>query len=159
MNAPSVRLAPLLRRLARDEAGSAAVELGVLAPILILLCLGLIEVGRYASFAVMTVNAARAGVQYGAQNLVTAIDHTGMQQAALNDGQNIGGLSAQASHFCQCSDGSASACLGTDCPAPLHRIVWVQVKTSGAYSSLLSFPGIPASIAVGGSAIMRSQQQ
>ncbi len=149
----------LLRRFASDERGSAAVELGVLAPILILLCLGLIEVGRYANFAVLTVNAARAGVQYGAQNLVTAIDHSGMQQAALNDGQKIGGLNAQATHFCQCSDGSASSCLGTDCPAPLHRIVWVQVKTTGAYSSLLSFPGIPATIAVGGTAIMRSQQQ
>jgi hypothetical protein len=154
-----MHLRPFLRRFHRDERGAAAVELGVLAPVLIFVCLGLVEVGRYENFSIMTVNAARAGAQYGVQNLVTTADDTGIQRAALADGSNLSGLSATSRHFCQCSDGSASACLAGDCPLPLHRIVWVQVNTTGKYSSLLNFPGLPASITVGGTAIMRSQQQ
>ncbi|GAC1404701.1 MAG: hypothetical protein NVSMB64_08370 [Candidatus Velthaea sp.] len=151
--------AAFLRTFARDEGGSAAVEIGVIAPILIFMCFGIVEIARYENFSIMTVNAARAGVQYGAQNLVTAVDNTGMQNAALADGQNIAGLTATAKHYCQCSDGSASACLATDCPTPLHRIVWVQVNTTGTFSSLLNFPGLPASITLGGTAIMRNLQQ
>lgn len=145
--------------MSRREAGAAAVELAIMAPILILLCLGVIEIGRYENLSIKMVNAARAGVQYGAQSLVTASDNTGMQQAALADGENASGLTAVASHICQCSDGSASTCLSSDCPAPLHRIVWVTVTTTGRFSSILSAPGIPASIAVGSTAVMRSLQQ
>ncbi|GAC1533843.1 MAG: hypothetical protein NVS2B17_02040 [Candidatus Velthaea sp.] len=147
------------RRFFRDEGGAAAVEIGAIAPILILMCFGIVEIARYENFSIMTVNAARAGVQYGAQNLVTAVDNAGMQTAALADAQNIAGLTATAKHYCQCSDGSTSACLASDCPAPLHRIVWVQVDTTGAFNSLLNFPGLPANITVGGTAIMRNLQQ
>lgn len=145
--------------MTRHEAGGAAVELAVMAPILILLCLGVIEIGRYENVSIKMVNAARAGVQYGAQSLVTASNDAGMQQAALADGENASGLSAIATHICQCSDGSASTCLSSDCPAPLHRIVWVKVTTTGSFNSLLSVPGIPSSIAVGSTAVMRSLQQ
>lgn len=153
------RVGSLLRTLARDEFGSAAVELGIIAPILIFLCFGIVEIARYETFSIMTVNAARSGVQYGSQNLVTALDNVGMTNAALGDAQNLTGLTATASHMCQCSDGSVSTCLATDCPAPLHRIVWVQVTTTGAFTSLLSFPGLPNRITVGGTAIMRDLQQ
>ncbi len=159
MSAVRRAAAALLRRLSRAEGGAAIVEISVVAPVLIFLCFGIVEIARYETFSIMVANAARAGVQYGAQNLVTALDNPGMQTAALSDAQNLSGISAVASHSCQCSDGSASSCLATDCPNPLHRIVWVQVQTTGRFSSLLSFPGLPATLTVGGTAIMRTAQQ
>lgn len=142
----------------RRERGAAAVEVAVAAPLLFLLCFGAVEVARYEHFSILVANAARAGVQYGAQNPVTANDNAGMQTAALTDAQNLPGLAAVATHFCQCSDGSASTCASTDCPYPLHRITWVQVQTSGTFSSLLNFPGVPNTVTVGGNAVMRTAE-
>jgi Flp pilus assembly protein TadG len=139
------------------DAGAALVELSIVAPLLLVLLIGIIEVARYATFAIMVGNAARAGVQYGSHNLTTALDNSGMQNAALNDGQNISGLGATASHFCKCADGSASTCAATDCSAN-HRIVYVQVNTTGTFSSIAHFPGIPTTFNVNGLAVMRVAQ-
>ena len=83
---------------------------------LVLLLIGLIEVGRYGNYTIMAGNAARAGVQYGAQNTITAADTTGMKTSADDDAQNVAGLTATASNYCECADGSASTCLGDGLP-------------------------------------------
>jgi hypothetical protein len=129
-------------------------------PLLVLLLIGLIEVGRYGNYTIVIGNAARAGVQYGARNTVTAADITGMQNHALSDGQSLTGLTATASNYCECADGSASTCLATDCPAS-HRIIYVQVLTAATIPSLTNFAYLPASlrtITVQGKAVMRVAQ-
>jgi Flp pilus assembly protein TadG len=147
-------------RTATGDDGTALAEIAVILPMLVLLLVGLVEVGRYGNYAILVGNAARAGVQYGAQNLVTAADITGMQNTALNDAQSISGLTATASNYCECADGTASTCLGTDC-ATSHRIVYVQVLTTGTVPSLTNYPGLPAilrTITVHGKAVMRVAQ-
>jgi Flp pilus assembly protein TadG len=145
------------RRLTTAEDGSALAEMAIILPMLCLLLVGLTEVGRFGYYSILVGNAARAGVQYGAQDNGTAADNAGMQSSALNDGQNVTGLTATASHRCECADGTASNCLQNDCPAS-HRILYVQVATTGTFPSLLNFPGLPASlrsVTVNGNAIMR----
>jgi hypothetical protein len=146
-----------LGRLASADSGSAIAELAIISPLLVLMLIGLIEVGRFAQYSIVVGNAARAGVQYGAQDLGTADDLTGMQNAAKNDGQNVGGLSATATRFCRCADGSASTCQPTDC-ANNHRLVFVQVDATGTFQSILHVPGIPGSQTVTSTAIMRVAQ-
>ena len=146
--------------LARGESGSALAEIAVVLPLLVLLLIALIEVGRFGSYIIMTENAARAGVQYGAQNTITALDTAGMKTSAKNDAQNDTGLSANAITFCQCADGTGSTCLATDC-ASSHRLIFVEVDTTGTWQSLTHFPGLPASlraITVQGKAVMRVAQ-
>jgi Flp pilus assembly protein TadG len=148
------------RLLARGDSGSALAEIAVVLPMLVLLLIGLIEVGRYGRYLIMTGNAARAGVQYGAQNTITALDIAGMRAAAKTDAQNDAGLSANPTSFCQCADGSASTCLPTDCSSS-HRLVFVQVDTTGTWPSLTNFPYLPASlrtITIQGRAVMRVAQ-
>lgn len=140
-----------LRGLFSNQDGAALVEFAIVAPFLILLLLGLIEMGRYANFAVLVGDASRAGVQYGAQNITTAADDPGMQLAALNDGQNTTGMTAAASQSCKCAD--LSPCLTTDVPADCgnagnHRILWVQVTTTGNFTSLFNYPLLPNKITV-----------
>ena len=90
-------------RASRGDAGAALVEMTIVAPLLILLLIGIVEVARYATFAIMVGNAARAGVQYGAQSMVLALDSSGLQNAAKNDAQNIAGLqNPSAGYFCKC---------------------------------------------------------
>ena len=146
--------------LARGESGSALAEIAVVLPMLVLLLIGLIEVGRFGSYLIMTENAARAGAQYGAQNTITADDPNGMKTSAKNDAQNDAGLTANAITFCQCADGSASTCLATDCSSS-HRLIFVEVDTTGTWQSLTHFPYLPASlntITVHGKSVMRVAQ-
>ena len=154
---PATNVTSTVRRVITSETGSALAELAIVVPMLLLLLIGLMEVGRFGSYAILAGNAARAGVQYGAQNMVTAADNAGMQSRALADAQSMPGLTAAASHSCRCADGSASTCLPTDCSGS-HRIVFVQVTTSGTVPSVLHSAYLPAalsSIAVGATATMR----
>jgi Flp pilus assembly protein TadG len=147
----------MMRRATRSQAGAALVEFALLVPVMILLLVGLIECGRFAYYSILVANAARAGAQYGAQNLVTADDAAGMRLAALNDAQNVSGLTATATHSCQCADGSASTCQATDCPTS-HRLLYVQVNTAGTYPSLFRFPGLLGTLNVTGQAVMQVDQ-
>ena len=132
----------------------ASVELALSVPLLLMMFLVVVETGRAFYIAISVANAARAGVQYGAQNLGTAADNAGMQQAAANDAPNLSGMTATATHFCKCSDGTASTCLATDC-AGSHRLLYAQVTTSAPYTPMVNFMGILPSMSVPGNATMR----
>ncbi len=138
-------------------AGQAAVELALSLPLLLMLLLVVVETGRAFYIAISVANAARAGVQYGSQNLTTAADNTGMQNAAAADAPNIAGMTTTATHFCVCADGSSSTCLSTDC-ATSHRLVYTQVDTSAPYTPLIDFMGILPTMTVPGKAVMRVAQ-
>jgi len=137
------------------QRGAALVEIAIILPLLLLLAIGGVEIGRYANYANIAANAAHAGVQWGAQSLSTASNNTGMYNAAALDWGTATGLFASPSHYCQCSDGTASTCLSTDCPLPLHRILWVKVIVTGSLTSLLAYPGLPRTFTISKTAIMR----
>ncbi|HEY9157720.1 TadE/TadG family type IV pilus assembly protein [Candidatus Binatus sp.] len=137
--------------------GQAAVELALSLPLLLMMFLVVVETGRAFYIAISVSNAARAGVQYGSQNLSTAADNAGMRAAAANDAPNIVGMTTTATHFCQCANGNASTCLSTDC-AGSHRLLYTQVNTSAPYTPLVNFMGILPPITVPGKAIMRVVQ-
>lgn len=151
-----------MKRLIRSEGGTSAVEFAIVAPVLIFLLIGLIDVGRYTYYGILAANAARAGAQYGAQSVYTAIDSPGMQNAALADGQNLpnwtdatGSITAQ--HLCSVNGATPATCAaGTPVP---NSIYYVKVEVNGQFSALIKYPGIPASIPVSGSAFMRVASQ
>lgn len=149
--------AAMRRAFPRANSGQALVELAVTMPILVILLLGAAEFGRLAYAAIETSNAARAGVQYGAQNHVTASDFGGMQVAALDDGPNVPGLTATAVHFCGCADGTPSTCATGDC-AGSRMLEYVQVNTSTTFDPLIYCPGLPTTYTLNGQAVMRVWQ-
>jgi Flp pilus assembly protein TadG len=149
------RLPKAVQRGARS--GQASVELALSLPLLLMMFLVVVETGRAFYIAISVANAARAGVQYGSQSLTTAGDSAGMTTAATNDAPNITGMTVTATHFCICSDGTASTCAATDC-ATSHRLVYTQVNTSAPYSPLINFMGILPTMTVPGEAIMRVAQ-
>src|SRR4029077_4635128 len=103
--------ASVLRRVAHSECGQSLVELALLTPILLLLVIGTVEMGRYAYLAIMVANAARAGADYGAQNPTTAGvgSQPAMVAAALADISDIASLSptATATDVCGCDTAGA----------------------------------------------------
>jgi Flp pilus assembly protein TadG len=148
---------PQSHSCAKWPRGQAAVELAFSVPLLIVLLLVVVETGRICLVAIALSSAARAGVQYGAQNLTTVSDSSGMQNAAKADAPNLTAMTATGSHYCQCSNGSASTCLSTDC-ASSHRLTYVEVNTSATYTPLVNWPGVPTTTTLTSEAIMRVNQ-
>jgi Flp pilus assembly protein TadG len=143
----------------RGQEGSSFVELALLLPTLSVLLVGVLEFGRVFFASIEVTNAARAGVAYGAQNLVTAADINGMKSAATNDGpDNISGtLTATAAMVCKCSNGTAATCASaaSTCTSPAHALEYVQVGTQATVNPVFHVPGLPQSYIVKGNAIMR----
>jgi Flp pilus assembly protein TadG len=133
--------------------GQSTVEMGLLVPVVVLLLVVVGDFARVFYAAIEVANAARAGVQYGAQSYVTAIKYDSIKQAALNDGQNISGLSATAADFCMCN-GVKVACSPPQCSQPQ---LFVQVTTKATFKTLLNYPGVPSPIPLASTAIMEVQ--
>lgn len=147
-----------LRALPSADAGTALVELALVAPMLLMLMLGAIEVGRFADYAIKVTNGARAGAAFGAQNLVTASLPANISAAALADAAGAAGASASSAVFCTCADGSSVDCGLTNPCSTSHRIVYVQVNTTGTLTSLFGSSLLPAALSAitdNGVAIMR----
>jgi len=154
-----------IRKTARghrsSEGGQSLLEVALLTPILLLVAVGLIEIGRYAYEAIRVANAARAGVSYGVQDHFTAGDLPGITNAACNDfaGSNSCSLTVTKTYLCQCDNagtvGSAIDCTTGTCTVPQREIVSLQVTASGSFSSLFTYPGLPSSLAVTRTATMR----
>jgi hypothetical protein len=139
----------------RGPRGQSFVEFAVVAPVLLLFLLGIADFGRVFFIAIALNNAARAGTQFGIQNPANAADTSGMIQAARNDGSSVPGLTATASEYCECPDGSTPACDSSPSCSDLR--VYVEVDTAGSFQTLLNYPGIPSSIALTGKSVMREE--
>ncbi len=153
----------VLRKMIR---GQSAVELALGLPFLVLLLVVVGDFARAFYIAMGVASAARAGVQYGAQSYVKAVDNPGMIQAADNDGQNISGLSVTPTHFCmcdgdQCTPAQSSSCI-IPCDAPpascTEPKVFVQVTTSATFSTLIKYPGVPSIIPLQSIAVLQAQK-
>jgi Flp pilus assembly protein TadG len=107
-------------------------------PLLFLLLIGAIDLGRFAQFDTMLASSARAGAQYGSLNLITADNLTGMTTAAQNDMSNLSGITVTPSSFCKCADGTATSCTATACPSN-HRLLYVSVSVTGTFHPLFKY--------------------
>ena len=145
--------------------GQGAVELALGLPFLVILLFVICQFARVFYMAMGVASAARAGVQYGAQSYVKAVDNTGMTAAASNDGKNIAGLSVVPTHFCmcdgaQCSPSQSSACV-VSCGAPPSTCtepkVFVKVTTSATFRTGLSW-GLPNTIPLSSVAVLQAQK-
>lgn len=140
------------------ESGQALIELALVLPIFVLLLIGAVELARLAYASIEVSNAARAGIQYGAQNHNTAIDISGIKQAAINDGSNIATLQATAVNFCICSDGTSITCANASINCTARILDYVQVNTSAVVDPLFHCPGLPKTFTLVGRATMRVEQ-
>lgn len=146
----------------RSESGQSLVEVALLLPFLVLMMLGVIELGRYAYIGILVGNAARAGAAYGIESLPQSVDTANIFLAAQNDFQNNGqsGLTVTSSVSCGCDSGgslTSSACTGAGAGscASGHWVVIVSVTASGTFNSLFNYPGISSSITISRTSSMR----
>lgn len=143
--------------LRRMDAGQALVETALVFPLMVAMLVGAAELARVIFAAIEVTNAAKAGVQYGAQNGYTAQDSSGILTAAQGEAANVSGLSATTSLACVCSDGTASTCANTDC-SNSHLEETLTVNTQATIDPVIHLPGLPKTYTVKGQAIQRCLQ-
>jgi len=131
-------------RRAREK-GSAVLEFALLGTLFVTLLAGAMEFSRLFFATIEVANAARAGAQYGIQSSANSSDITGMQTAATNDAPDVAGLTATASQFCTCSDGTSTACGSGGCSS---KRTYVKVVTNATFTTLGTYPLIPNSIPI-----------
>jgi len=162
------------RRGKQVQCGQALIELAFVIPMLMVLALGVIEIGRYAYIAILVGNAARAGTAYGAQSLPQSADTSGIAAAAGADfqsnGQDVTLLNVPPGNqvtACGCDNGGTVTSFNCDptvyalagkCPGGGHWVVTLSVTASGTFQSLFHYPGIPGFITISRTSSMRVAQ-
>jgi len=149
------------------QTGQSILEVALMLPFLLLLLIGVIELGRYAYIGILVGNAARAGAAYGSQSNVQSVNSVGIQNAAVNDfqsnGQPGGSLTVTSAVSCGCDSSgtvTSAGCTAATNPtagtcAAGHWVVIVSVTASGTFNSLFNYPGIPSSLSISRVASLR----
>jgi Flp pilus assembly protein TadG len=139
-------------------------------PLLLILALGVIEIGRYAYIAILVGNAAHAGAAYGAQSGQQSKDPTSIKNAAyydfsgaIDDSSNTNGqvasiLTVDSARSCGCNSAGSIVTYGCTvadgnptpgaCPVGSRWVVFISVTAHGTFNSLFNYPGIPASLVI-----------
>jgi Flp pilus assembly protein TadG len=78
----------------RFRHGSAAVEFAVLLPLLALIALGAVDMGRFSYAFISVASAARNGAQIGSKSPTAALNSTGIATAAKAEMSSIHGYSS-----------------------------------------------------------------
>ena len=158
----------------RPQSGQALLEMALVIPMLLLLALGIIEIGRYAYIAILVGNAARAGAAFGAQSGQQSNDSTGIQNAAQYDfagstssnnapppptnGLAATTLTVTSAASCGCDSAGSIVTYACNtatgnadpgvCPVGSRWIVFVSVTAQGQFNALFNYPGIPSPITI-----------
>lgn len=159
------------RSFRKSERGQTMLEFALMLPFMLLLGVGIVEIGRAIFYTIAVNNAATAGVEYGSQNGTTASDTSGMQNAATSDA-NFSAMTAVATHGCTCDNGGGTTAESCTYPVPAPStcsaaiestcsgtiVECVQVNTTATFSPIFNYPGLPSSYTANGKAVMRVRQ-
>lgn len=153
----------MIKRLFHCQRATSMIESALVAPVFVFLLIGVIEMGRYTYLAVLAQHAARAGVQYAAQNLETAADASvsgpATASAASQDGQSLSQWAVTSWVSCT-NNGTSAPCPANNTGSVASGLVYfVGVKVKGTFKSLLSYPGIPNNLPITATAVMRVGNQ
>ena len=143
---------------ARTEAGAAAVELGVILPVLVLLALGVAEFGRVYFTTITVANAATAGAEYGSMN--SGINDAAIIQMARDDAGDQSLTVSPINRVCRCPDSEAAVACSSTCNNPAGYGIpqyFIEVTATKNVSLLFRYPGIPTTIPISRMAAMRVQ--
>lgn len=139
------------------ERGAALVELAVILPLFMLFAIGAAEFGRLYFASITVANAARAGAQFGAQDVSHSTLYAQMDAAAQNEAGDLGTVNSFASQFCRCPDGSAPVCSGGSCGSYGEPQVFVKDSVTKTIALIMHYPGLPDTVTVRKVAIFRVQ--
>ena len=119
--------------LAADRSGNVMLEFALALPILMLLTVGLLDLGSYSLQKSAMLQGARAGAQYG---ILDTSDAAKVNTTAQN-ATGLTGVTANTTWFCECVAGTAVACT-TTCSGGAAIKRYVTVSTAKSFDSVLT---------------------
>jgi Flp pilus assembly protein TadG len=143
------------RRL--GDGGNATIEFALLLPVLATLLVGTVDYGLAIVRQMEVQHAARAGAQDAARH---GFDTTAIT-SAVTGATALAGISATPApaQSCGCPSGGAvtTAVCGSACPDGAVAGTYVTVSARTVYTTLMPYPGIPASFTLTASSMVRTQ--
>lgn len=136
-----------------SENGSVVVEFCLILPVLVLLFVGVIDLGLGVQQAMVVSEAAHAGTAYSCLP-GKASDLQGMQNAAVAAAGTVSPFSVTAANWCSCTANGSQVLCSSTCGGA-SPIEYAQVKTSATLPVLLGYPGLPASFSLNGFSAVR----
>ncbi len=152
-----------LKALGSSEDGHSLLELTVMSPLLVVLLVGTIDLGGFMYDGIEIGSAARAGVQYAGQSVMTAGDTAGVTAAVKTDAQQIAGLTVAPTCYCACDSNKSAvvACPTTNtspCASNDHVDYFVKVVASSSFRPLLKLPLLPSTLTISRTVIQQYSQ-
>jgi hypothetical protein len=137
------------------NAGSAAIEFALFVPLLLILLMGVVEVGLAKYQAMQVSNSAEAGMLYAAKN---GFDPAGIAAAVSNatGTQGITAVPAPA-QFCGCptAGGVSPVECGATCADGSPPGAYVRISAALNHQTILPYPGLPLPSTLTAQSILR----
>ena len=159
----SVALAIADRRK-KAESGQSMIEFALMLPLLCVLLVGIVELGRAAAITIGVNNAATAAAEYASQSEADAQNTTQIVQTATEDFNINNSMTVSTTHGCSCDTGTGSSCTapvqdgtcaGFSCDDGDTIVECVEVDTHASWTPILTYPGVPSSFQANGRAVRR----
>lgn len=140
----------IARKLMKADAGAAAVEFALIAPLLLLMVLGTTEMGKIVYYRSVLESSARSGTQagfsgtYTSAALITAAQTT-METAAdlaITNSAIGGTVTSTAVVTCECSDFTVITCVTGTCVTGSVRYI-ATVTMTRPYVPLFNMTNLP----------------
>lgn len=131
-------------RSAENSSGAAAIEFGVVVPMLALMVTAVIDLGLGIYSKMQLEDAAQAGVEWAIRN---GFDASAISTAVTN-ATNSSKITASPPpvQYCGCASSSSitSATCGTTCPDGAQAGTYVTVSAQATYNTTLNYPMVPS---------------
>lgn len=134
-----------------DKTGIAAVEFALLAPVLVVLFIGIFDFGMYLNSAMKLENTARAAAEYVRQGGdINNIEDDVIAPSNLNlTAEQMESVEVTAEYVCECNEGEGVDCAGSCGPDDYMRR-YLEVSLDMSYQPSFPYPGLPDDMDLGG---------
>lgn len=130
-------------RAAWDSSGAAAIEFGVVVPVLTLMVIAVADIGIGVYRKMQVEDAAQAGVEWAIRN---GFDSNGISNA-VTSATNASVIASPApQQFCGCAAGStvSPVACGTPCPGGALAGTYATVGAQLTYTTMLNYGVVPS---------------
>lgn len=148
----------ILSNYLKQEDGVAATEFALLAPILMIMMLGIFDYGMFLNAQMKLESTARAAAQYvvlgGDPEL---IEEEIILQSSLNvSADTMDSLDIDKSYTYECADGIDIG-EGSECDDGDYLREFFEITISMDYEPIFGFPGVPDEITIAGNVRLQNQ--
>jgi Flp pilus assembly protein TadG len=134
----------VLARAASDTSGVAAIEFGIVVPILVLMVVAVVDIGMGFYRKMQVEDAAQAGAQWAVKNGFDANAIT----SAVTSATSAPSISVSPTpvQFCGCATGStiSTATCGTTCSGGVQAGTYTTVSAQMTYNTILPYGVFPS---------------